>query len=231
MLTLLAALLVGGTLGYLLAGAAGGGGAQSGDEGFYDAYFDRGYHRGWQEGYDRGYGDGREDSPSSPDHALTFDEARAASDRVAVSAAVAVARSYRPSGLYEADAYDCNDMAEELWSRLQGGRGRVLAGGGQHQGGQRGLRRQRSLLGGGVLRGRSHGGGDHPGRRPPAVAGRGDRGANVAAAVGPVAPGKASTPGAEPPSAGLTGGVSAQYAEGFFYGDPASLREDLGARW
>jgi hypothetical protein len=220
MLTLLAALLVGGTLGYLLAGAAGGGGVQRGDEGFYDAYFDRGYHRGWQEGYDRGYGDGREDSPSSPDHALTSDEARAASDRVAVSAAVAVARSYRPSGLYEADAYDCNDMAEELWSAFrEAGAASWL------------------VVGNTRVENEDFADSDHCWVVVFCV----DEatGEEITLAVDPQlslvgaieAPGKASTPGAEPASAGLTGGVSAQYAEGFFYGNPASLREDLGARW
>ena len=217
MLTLLAALLVGGTLGYLLAGAAGGGGMQSGDEGFYDAYFDRGYHRGWQEGYERGYGDGREDSPSSPDHALTFDEARAASDRVAASRAVAVARSYRPSGLYEADAYDCNDMAEELWTAFrEAGAGAWL------------------VVGNTRVENEDFADSDHCWVVVFCV----DEatGEEITLAVDPqlslVGAIEASDAAANvAASAGLTGGVSAQYAEGFFYGNPASLREDLGARW
>lgn len=200
-LTLLAALLVGGTLGYLLAGAAA------------DAYFDRGYHRGWQEGYDRGYGDGCEDSPSSPDHALTFDEARTASDRVAVSVAVAVARSYRPSGLYEADAYDCNDMAEELWSAFK------EAG-------------TASWLVVGNTRVENEGFADSDHCWVVVFCVDEATGEEITLAVDPqLALVGAIEAASAAASAGLTGGVSAQYAEGFFYGNPASLREDLGARW
>ncbi len=215
MLALLAALLAGGTLGYLLTGAARGGGVQSGDEGLYDAYFDRGYHQGWQEGYDRGYGDGREDSPSSPDHALTFDEARAASDRVAVFGAAAVAGSYRPSGLYEADAYDCNDMAEELWTAF------TEAGAGTA-----------SWLVVGNTKVDNEGFADSDHCWVVVFCVDEATGEEITLAVDPqlslVGAIEAANVAA---SAGLTGGVSAQYAEGFFYGNPASLREDLGARW
>jgi hypothetical protein len=204
MLSMLAALLAGGTLGYLLAGAAGGGGVQRGDEGFYDAYYDRGYHRGWQEGYDRGSGDGREDSPSSPDHALTFDEAGAASDRVAVSGAAAIARSHRPSGLYQADAYDCNDMAEELWEAYS------AAG-------------AAAFLVVGDIKVTNEGFADSDHCWVVVFCVDEATGEEITLAVDPQVPLVGAIEAA--------GGVGAQYAEGFFYDNPGSLREDLGARW
>lgn len=218
MLALLAALMAGGGLGYLVARVlpgppagpnAGGPGALSG------AGYDRGYHRGWREGYDRGYADASWDQPSLPTHALTFDEARAASAREAsareaLAEATRIAGSYRPSGQYQADVYDCNDMAEELWQACSdaGITAFLVAGstGVEHE---------------------SFADCDHCWV---VIFCTGSTGEEVALAVDP----QASLMGVIGPEGDedeATATVSAQYAEGYFYCDPAALRLDLGRRW
>lgn len=214
MLGLLGALAAGAGLGCLLARAAGGGAA-----GLRDASYDRGYHHGWRDGYDQGYAAARDGPLPSPAHALTFDEARAGAARAALGAALSVARSYQPSGLYRAGAYDCDDMAEELWAAC----------------GQAGVP-SFLVVGNTRVDNEDFDECDHCWVVVFCV----DEaaGQEVTLAVDPLAQlvgaveglGAAGIPGAAGGGATLAR-VSAQYAEGFFYEDPAVLRKDLATRW
>lgn len=234
-LSLLAALLIGGGLGYLAASASHDPTRERSatartEPGLFDAYYDRGYQRGWTEGYDQGNRDASEGQPSSPEHALTFGEAAAASPRVPLEDAARIARSYHPSGQYQADTYDCNDMAGELWEVYRNaGLASFL------------------VVGNTGATNESFGDCDHCWVVvfciEPAA------GAEVTLAIdaqasligvieagdagrgGPAPPGPTSSSAPGSSLAGLTGTITGQYGEGFFYGNPADLKEDLGPRW
>jgi hypothetical protein len=224
--------LMGTGLGYALARAAEGGGgpsAQNSDvegsaPGFYDAYYDKGYNRGWREGYDKGYQDGYKNSPSSPDHALTFDEARNGSSRVTVTKAVNIAQNYKPSRLSEADVYDCNDMAEELWNAYKA----VAV-------------TSYMVIGNAKMKNESFSQSDHCWVVVFCV--NEATGEEITLAIDPQislvgiiegSDGAASdtmTPGQESTSSEPPGKASDQYIEGFFYDNPSNVKGDLGPRW
>ena len=221
---LLAAFLAGAGAGYLAARAACGG-----PPGLHDASGDSGYQRGWLDGYDDGCAQTRGPAHTSPDHALTFDEARKACSPVPAGRAMAVARGCQPSGQYQADVYDCNDMAAEFWAacREAGVPSFMVVG---------------------------NTGMDHEGfadcdhcwlvvfcldeATGAEVALAVDPGAGLIGAIessgpaaSPAGPPPGPGPGAPATPAGVPATVSAQYAEGFFYDSPATLRADLGTRW
>ena len=214
MLALLAALVAGAGLGCLLARAVYGGAA-----GPRDAGYRRGYHHGWCDGYDLGYAAAQGSPSTSPGHALTVDEARAASARPSVDDAAGVARTYQPSGQYEAGAYDCNDMAEELWTAFS----------------QAGIP---SFLVVGNTKVDNEGFDDCDHCWVVVFCVDESAGQEVTLAVdaqvglvGAVDAPSGSAGALATAGAGTLPALSAQYAEGFFYEDPASLREDLGTRW
>ncbi len=217
MLALLAALLAGGGLGYLVARAVPGptaataAGAPGGASGLFSDGYERGYHRGWREGYDLGRADASSTQPSLPTHALTFDQARAASAPATLSEATRIAGSYRPSGPYQADVYDCNDMAAELWAVCSGAGLPAFL-----------------VVGNTGAAGESFAECDHC--WVVVFCAQPVTGDEVTLAVDP----QLSLIGVVGPGSGCElcpAPVSAQYAEGFFYHHPAALREDLGPRW
>ena len=214
MLALLGALVAGAGLGCLLARAATGGAAGPGEAGY-----NRGYHHGWRDGYDQGYAAARGNPSTSPGHALTFHEARSASARASVEDAAGVARTWQPTGQYEAGVYDCNDMAEELWTAFnQAGVPSFM------------------VVGNIRLDNEAFDDCDHcwvvvfcadesTGQEVTLAV---DAQVGLVGAVDgpPGSAGALATAGA-----GILPGVSAQYTEGFFYPDPSGLRQDLGSRW
>ncbi len=224
--------LMGTGIGYVVARDVEGGGSPSGqngdaegiDHGFYDAYYDKGYNRGWREGYDKGYQDGYENSPSSPDHALTFDEARTRTTRATLAKAVNIAESYKPSQLFQAGVYDCNDMAEELWNAYE------AVGVESYM-----------VVGNTKIRNESFLETDHCWVVVFCI--NEATGEQVTLAVDPQislvgivdgaygTTGDAMNPEQEPTSSEPPGQASDQYIEGFFYAEPDNLRSDLRARW
>ncbi len=198
MLGLAAALVLGFGLGCLAAGAVTGGldGARS------RAHYGRGYHHGWSDGKNRGVGACVDVPASHPYHALTRVAARSGAAGAAAGDAISVASSYQPSGQYQAGAYDCNDMAAQLWSACrQAGVSAFL------------------VVGNTAVDNEGFAACDHCW----VVVFCTDEatGREVTLAVDPQAR-----------LLGIVGdAVSTQYVEGFFYKDPSGLREDLGTRW
>lgn len=222
---LLAALLLGFGMGYLLARAAAGAGVPPG--GRAGSAYEQGYQDGWRDGYDQGYAASCDGPLTSPAHALTIDQARAASAAAPLAGAIHVAQGYRPSRQYEAGVYDCNDMAVELWTACrQAGVPCFLVVGNTGMDGEAFADCDHCWV---VL----FCAGQAAGQEVTLAV---DPQAQLVGTVeipgsgGPTPAGAAAAPGAYP-AGGPTPAVSAQYAEGFFYADPAGLRADLGTRW